>query len=56
MTEQSMLWEICKAFIQRRGHETSKVQTMANRYNTGKTKSNPRASVDFRSAKNIQRA
>ncbi len=45
---------ICKAFIQRRDHKTSNVHAMANRYNTGKTKSNPRASVDLRSANDIQ--
>ncbi len=45
---------ICKAFIQGRGHKTSKVHAMANRYNTGKTNSSPRASVGIRSANNIQ--
>ncbi len=43
-----------QGFIQGRGHKTSKVHAMANRYNTGKTKSNPRASVGLRSANNIQ--
>ncbi len=33
------------SFIQRRGYKTSKVHSVANRNNTGKTKSNPRASV-----------
>ncbi len=35
---------------------TGKVKTSANRYNTGKTKSNPRESVGLWSANNIQRA
>ncbi len=43
-----------QGFIQRRGHKTSKVHAMANRYNTGKTKSSPRANVGLRSANNIQ--
>ncbi len=42
------------SFIQRRGYKTSKVHSVANRNNTGKTKSNPRASVGRRSVNNIQ--
>ncbi len=42
------------SFIQRRVYKTSKVHSVANRNNTGKTKSNPRASVGRRSANNIQ--
>ncbi len=43
-----------QGFIQRRGHNTSKVHVMANRNITGKTKSTPRASTGRRSANNIQ--
>ncbi len=43
---------ICNAFFQ--GRKTSKVYAMVNRYNTGKTNSNPKASVGLRSANNIQ--
>ncbi len=43
-----------QGFIQRRGHNTSKVHVMANRHITGKTKSTPRASVGRRLANNIQ--
>ncbi len=43
--EQEACGSICKYFIQGRGHKTSKVRAMGNRYNTGKTKSNARASV-----------
>ncbi len=39
---------ICKAFIQGCGHKISKVPALANKYNTGKTKSSPRASVGLR--------
>ncbi len=53
-TRREASGSICKAFIQGRGHKTSKVHAMANRYNTGKTKSNPRASVGLRSVNNIQ--
>ncbi len=42
------------SFIQRRGYKTSKVYSVANRNNTGKTKSNPRASMGRRSANNLQ--
>ncbi len=42
------------SFIQSRGYKTSKVHSVVNRNNTGKTKSNPRASVGRRSANNIQ--
>ncbi len=54
-TRRETCGSICKTFIQRRGHKASTVQTMANRYNTGKTKSNPRTSVGLRSANRIQR-
>ncbi len=50
-------WDVqihVQSFIQRRGHETGMDSIMANRYNTGKTKSNPRTSVGLRSANNIQ--
>ncbi len=53
-TRQGPCGSICKAFIQGRGHKKSKVHAMTNGYNTGKTKSNPRASVGLRSANNIQ--
>ncbi len=43
-----------KAFIEGRGHKTSKVHVMANRYNIDKTKSNTRPSVILQSVNNIQ--
>ncbi len=43
-----------ESFIQRLGYKTSKVHSVANRNNTGKTKINPRASVGRRSANIIQ--
>ncbi len=42
------------SFIQKRGYKTSKVHSVANRNNTGKTKSKSRASVGRQSANNIQ--
>ncbi len=49
-TRQEACGPICKAFIQGSCHKTSKVYALADRYNRGKTKSNPRASVGLRSA------
>ncbi len=43
-----------QAFINRHGHKTSRSKTSANRYDTDKAESNPRASVGRRSANNIQ--
>ncbi len=47
---------ICKAFIQRHGHIHKQGRTTADKYDMGKTQSNPRACVGPRSANNIQRA
>ncbi len=57
VTGRTRLWDVqihVQAFIHRRGYKTSKVRSVANRNNTGKTKSNPRANVGRRSANNIQ--
>ncbi len=44
-TRREMCGPISKAFIQRRGHKHRQGRTTANKYDMGKTQSNPRASV-----------